>query len=125
VALNRGEHFTESEIGETVWDAPAMQLNWTENESFKAEICATWNLSDEQFFKQMIFPKPSEIENLFYSAEMRRIFSVGKLRFLDCFDKDGNFILPKGRGFFVPRVESGLITKIEFYDYGKLKRKAA
>lgn len=135
IALARGETYSESELGDTKeffnklgelsGELPTVQLNWLENTNFRTEVCASWNLSDSDFFKSMIIPKPSKIENLVYSAELRRIFGVGKLRFLPNFDRDGILILPSGNGFLTPVIVDNLITGFNLNSYGKLKRKAA
>jgi hypothetical protein len=74
---------------------------------------------------KMIFPKPAPVQNQIYSAEMRRVFGVENLRFLSEFDRDGNFILPRSPGFYVPRIKQRKVTALEFYDYSILRQKKA
>jgi hypothetical protein len=136
VALARGEHFTESEIGETIdYIAPysgrlialfpAVQFNWTENADLIKEVCEARNISEEKFSELMIFPKPTYIQNLVYSSELRRVFGIGVLRFMQEFNNDGNFVLPSYRGFFAPKHNGRLITALSFYEMSKLRIKKA
>lgn len=135
IAIVRGERFTDSEIGATkdftapysgrlIDSFPTVQLNWTENEKFREEVCAARDMSDAEFFAAMIIPKPSYVENLFYSSELRRIYGLGKLRFTSGFDKDGNFILPKGNGYLAPLYDGKFIRGFELRSYAKLRRAA-
>lgn len=126
ICLARGEHYTPSEIGECLYDddCPASilaQVNWFENTEFRNEVCKAGKMTDQQFFERGIIAKPSFIANLLYSSELRKIF--GELN-VDGFDRKGNFILPPGRGFFVPARENKLITGLKFYGMNVLKEKA-
>lgn len=139
IALARDEHYTESELGDNksfvekklYWGGelkeyfPTVQLNWTENEKFRDEICAAWNLTDEKFFEMMIIPKPTPLENLVYSAELRRIYGLGNLRFLPHFNKDGIYVLGRGNYYLKPKLKGNLISELEVLDYRELRKKAA
>ena len=136
VALARGEHYTPSEIGETVdffqpntgesiGSLPAVQLNWTENDKLIKEFCLTRNITAEKVSDLMIFAKPTAIQNFVYSSVLRKAYDVGNLRFMREFDRDGNFILPLPRGFFVPKREGKFITNLAFYETSSLRIKKA
>lgn len=136
IALARGEHYGPSDLGATVDfvgaysgrlidSYPLTQKNWTENEDLREQVCAAWNLKTEEYDRRMIIETPSTVQNLVYSAKLRELFGVGVLRFVTGFDKDGYFILPKGRGFLVPVINKGMIDSLRFYDLGVLRKKAA
>lgn len=125
ISLARGEHFTPSEIGECLYDGDCpesilAQVNWFENTELRKEICKVGKMTDQQFFERGIILKPSTIQNLLYSSELRKVF--GELN-VDGFDRRGIFTLPPGRGFFVPARENGLITSLKFYGMNVLKPK--
>lgn len=120
VALARGEHFTESEIGETISDAPAIQRNWVEDENLSQLVCAAWNLTQEEFDAKMIFPKPSATVNIVYSSILLRVYGKSFLELA----YNGIFILPLGYGFIVPKKEGYLITELKLYSYSELNKKA-
>ena len=136
IALARREHFGVSDLGDAIEfehelleDSqtifPTVQRNWRVDEGFMSEVCRARQITEERFFDLMIIPKPSYFENIFYSSQLRRAYGVGTLRFMKEFDKDGNFILDRFRGFYAPRIEVGLITEMCFYVMGKLKQMAA
>ncbi|HXG85515.1 MAG TPA: hypothetical protein VNI84_15945 [Pyrinomonadaceae bacterium] len=128
IALARAERLMPSEIGETLdFVAPysgrlvgsydIVQLELSGNDAFEKRICADLNLTGEQFFEQMIFPKPTPLANLLYSARLRRVFGMDVLRFMSEFDKDGSFKLEPGKGFIIPQIEENRISTLKFYDY--------
>lgn len=133
IALCRSEHYTESELGETIdfidrrsnlnESFPLSQLNWMETEKFRAVVCSAFKLSDEQFFEKMIVEKPTELENWLYSAELRRVFSPETLKATNHFDKKLNFILERGAYFIMPKIKDGLIETFSFVSYQKLSEK--
>lgn len=135
IALARGEYLSASEIsasvdiydeyGECAESLPTVQFNWTEHGELKKEVCQARNLTEEQFDLKMIFPKPTEIQNLVYSSELRRIFGIENLRFIAEFNKDGIFILSKERGFFVPQIKNREIKTLKFYNWSFLKQRKA
>lgn len=126
ISLARGEHYVPSELGELADDETddsiLAQLNWIENAELKQTVCTVKKMTDAEFFKRGIIAKPSTIANLIYSAKIRRAFDVSEI---EGFDKRGNFILPQGRGFFVPQRQGVWITSLKFYGMGVLKMKEA
>lgn len=130
IALARGEHWSASEIGATkdfvgaysgrlIDSFPLTQINWTESGELKEAVCKAWDLSEEQFDSRLITEKPSHIQNLVICSELRRLF--GNLGFVEGFDRDGIFILPKERGFIVPQIKEGKIESLKFYGLGVLR----
>lgn len=126
ISLARGEHYVPSELGELADEETEgsilAQLDWTENAELKKMVCQVKQMTDAEFFKRGIIAKPSTIANLVYSSEIRRAFDVSEI---EGFDKRGNFILPQGRGFFVPQLQGIWITSLKFYGMGVLKVKEA
>lgn len=118
--LCRGEHWTPSEIGATrdfvgaysgrlIGAYELAQFNWSE--------------SEEKYNGAEIIAKPSIVQNLVYSAQLRKMCGIMSLRTLPEFSKDGVFILPKGQGFFTPVKRSGKIVELKFYNWGMLGKK--
>ena len=122
-ALCRGEHYSASELGETFFDAPCEQLNWFENANIRDEICTVRKITPDTFSKQMIFTKPTVIQNSVYCASLRKIFGIEILAEMAEFNEKAVFILPNGSGVFIPIKVSGLISFFEFVRLSSLKPK--
>jgi hypothetical protein len=136
IGLARAEHFTASEIGETldfvgaysgklIDSFPTAQFNWREDADLKEAVCGAWVWTDTQFDESLIIKKPTCVQNLLFCSKLRELFGVGRLRFIDQFDNGGIFKLPAGPGFLEPRRDDGRIASLDFYPYSSLKRKAA
>lgn len=125
IGLVRGEHFTASDIGETIDidedSYPAVQLNWTENIELKTLVCERKGWTEDQFDKSLIIPRPTFIQNLVYSAKLREMFGIENLILVGGFNKDGVFNLPRERGFYVPQMRNGQIESLKFYSQSALK----
>jgi hypothetical protein len=124
-ALARGEFYGPSEIGETldfvgvyrgrlIGSYPLRQLNWTEDAEAKETFCSARNISPECYDAKLIFPKPSVVKNLVYSAKLREVYGAERLRLLPEFNADGIFILNKQRGFYIPERRGAEIVGLRF-----------
>lgn len=127
VALARCEHFERED-----YDLDAVRTDveqedpravrratycWEPDEQARATFCALWQLNPREFFRQMIFARPSFIQNLLYSYELQRVFGVERLAKEPEFTQFGIFKLSERRGYYVPVVDQyGLIASFAFYN---------
>ncbi len=113
LAIARAEHYTQSELGETIDDAPTVQINWLQDEDAPDGVIR----------------KPTNLTNRLICVELKRKFGIFILRGVDGFDKNGDLLLPKQNGFLVPKKEGNLIVDLEYKsdlaETGKEKQMAA
>lgn len=128
VALARGERLTPSDIatwdvyderaGELLESIARAQIDHDEERELIALLSDKRDVTPERFTELMIFRRPTELQNLIYSARLRR--SYPQIVSMMPEFVQGVLQLPNGHGVMLPIKIGRLITRLAFVPFSKL-----
>jgi hypothetical protein len=96
---------------------PYLAYVWDGSELMQ-KICEAKGITRARFIRSMAIPKPTKIQNLVYSSELRRMFDLSnEPGFID-----GVYQLPKGYGILIPKRKDGKIIQLELHSINKLTK---